>query len=38
MQQAVVVSGDPNTAVGKFGGGLARISAPELGAMVITEA
>src|SRR5437870_10081766 len=37
MQQAVIVSAT-RTAVGKFGGGLARISAPELGAMVITEA
>jgi acetyl-CoA C-acetyltransferase len=36
MQQAVIVSAT-RTAVGKFGGGLARISAPELGAVVITE-
>jgi acetyl-CoA C-acetyltransferase len=37
MQQAVIVSAT-RTAVGKFGGTLARISAPDLGAVVITEA
>jgi acetyl-CoA C-acetyltransferase len=37
MQQAVIVSAT-RTAIGKFSGTLARISAPELGALVITEA
>jgi len=37
MQQAVIVSAT-RTAIGKFGGALARISAPELGAVVIGEA
>jgi acetyl-CoA C-acetyltransferase len=37
MQQAVIVSAT-RTAVGKFSGTLARISAPDLGAVVITEA
>jgi acetyl-CoA C-acetyltransferase len=37
MQEAVIVSAT-RTALGKFGGTLARISAPELGAVVITEA
>ena len=37
MQQAVIVSAT-RTAIGKFGGSLARISAQELGALVITEA
>jgi acetyl-CoA C-acetyltransferase len=37
MQQAVIVSAT-RTAIGKFGGTLARISAPELGAVVVTEA
>jgi acetyl-CoA C-acetyltransferase len=37
MQQAVIVSAT-RTAVGKFGGTLARLSAPELGAIVISEA
>jgi len=37
MQQAVIVSA-VRTAIGKFGGSLAKISAPELGAIVIREA
>ena len=37
MQQAVIVSAT-RTAIGKFSGALARISAPELGALVIGEA
>src|SRR6266436_5708091 len=37
MQQAVIVSAT-RTAIGKFSGALARISAPELGALVIAEA
>jgi acetyl-CoA C-acetyltransferase len=37
MQQAVIVSA-ARTAIGKFGGSLARISAPELGALVVAEA
>jgi acetyl-CoA C-acetyltransferase len=37
MQQAVIVSAT-RTAIGKFSGTLSRISAPELGALVITEA
>ena len=37
MQQAVIVSA-VRTAIGKFGGSLAKISAPELGALVIKEA
>ena len=37
MQQAVIVSA-VRTAIGKFGGSLARIPAPELGALVIKEA
>jgi acetyl-CoA C-acetyltransferase len=37
MQQAVIVSAT-RTAIGKFGGALAKISAPDLGALVITEA
>src|ERR1700739_3402628 len=37
MQQAVIVSAT-RTALGKFGGTLARVSAPELGAIVIGEA
>jgi acetyl-CoA C-acetyltransferase len=37
MQQAVIVSAT-RTAIGKFGGSLARISAQELGALVIAEA
>ncbi|HEX4598219.1 MAG TPA: acetyl-CoA C-acetyltransferase [Burkholderiaceae bacterium] len=37
MQQAVIVSAT-RTAIGKFSGTLSRISAPELGAVVITEA
>jgi acetyl-CoA C-acetyltransferase len=36
MQQAVIVSAT-RTAIGKFSGTLARVSAPELGAIVITE-
>jgi acetyl-CoA C-acetyltransferase len=37
MQQAVIVSA-VRTAIGKFGGSLAKIPAPELGALVIREA
>jgi acetyl-CoA C-acetyltransferase len=37
MQQAVIVSA-VRTAIGKFGGSLARLPAPELGALVIKEA
>ncbi len=37
MQQAVIVSA-VRTAIGKFGGALAKIPAPELGAIVIKEA
>ena len=37
MQQAVIVSA-VRTAIGKFGGALARVPAPELGATVIKEA
>jgi acetyl-CoA C-acetyltransferase len=37
MQQAVIVSA-VRTAIGKFGGSLAKIPAPELGALVIKEA
>jgi acetyl-CoA C-acetyltransferase len=37
MQQAVIVSAT-RTAIGKFSGTLSRVSAPELGAVVITEA
>jgi acetyl-CoA C-acetyltransferase len=37
MQQAVIVSA-VRTAIGKFGGSLAKIPAPELGAIVIREA
>jgi acetyl-CoA C-acetyltransferase len=37
MQQAVIVSA-VRTAIGKFGGALAKIPAPELGALVIKEA
>jgi acetyl-CoA C-acetyltransferase len=37
MQQAVIVSAT-RTAIGKFGGTLAKVSAPELGAVVIGEA
>jgi acetyl-CoA C-acetyltransferase len=37
MQQAVIVSA-ARTAIGKFGGSLARIPAPELGALVVAEA
>jgi acetyl-CoA C-acetyltransferase len=37
MQQAVIVSA-VRTAIGKFGGSLARIPAPDLGALVIKEA
>jgi acetyl-CoA C-acetyltransferase len=37
MQQAVIVSA-VRTAIGKFGGALARMPAPELGAIVVKEA
>ncbi len=37
MQQAVIVSA-VRTAIGKFGGSLAKIAAPDLGAIVIKEA
>jgi acetyl-CoA C-acetyltransferase len=37
MQHAVIVSAT-RTAIGKFGGTLARVSAPELGAVVVAEA
>ena len=37
MQQAVIVSAT-RTAIGKFGGTLAKVSAPDLGAVVIGEA
>jgi len=37
MQQAVIVSA-ARTAIGKFGGALARIPAPELGALAVAEA
>src|SRR5258706_7867074 len=37
MQQAVIVSAT-RTAIGKFAGTLARVSAPELGAAVVAEA
>ena len=37
MQDIVIVSA-ARTAVGKFGGSLAKVSAPELGAIVIKEA
>jgi acetyl-CoA C-acetyltransferase len=37
MQQAVIVSA-VRTAIGKFGGSLAKVAAPELGALVIKEA
>jgi acetyl-CoA C-acetyltransferase len=38
MQQDIVIVSAARTAVGKFGGSLAKISAPELGAIVIREA
>ena len=37
MQQAVIVSA-ARTAIGKFGGSLAKVAAPDLGALVIKEA
>ncbi len=38
MNQDIVIVSAARTAVGKFGGSLAKISAPELGAIVIREA
>jgi acetyl-CoA C-acetyltransferase len=38
MTQDIVIVSAARTAVGKFGGSLAKISAPDLGAIVIREA
>ena len=38
MNQDIVIVSAARTAVGKFGGSLAKLSAPELGAIVIREA